>query len=74
VRRYKIRAIIPKWIIWLALLFNLLIFIIGVLWLIIKLNIPWVNSGDINIVRIIIVMWWAITSLVIFGWKVDYNQ
>jgi len=73
-RRYKIRAIIPKWIIWLALLFNLLIFIIGVLWLIIKLNIPWVNSGDINIVRIIIVMWWAITSLAIFGWKVDYNQ
>lgn len=70
-KTYRVKRLIPKWFLWLAICINACFIVAGLLWLTTKFDIPFVNSGDKTPVLVVALVWWVLTSFAIFGWKVE---
>jgi len=69
--RNRVRMWIPKWVFWLAVGVNTGFVIIAGLYLFTQFDLPYINSGDKFIVYVVTLLWWALTSLAIIGWKTE---
>jgi len=60
----------PRWLLWLSLTYSLSIFVLGISWLIIKFDFPLFHSGDRTIIYLIVILWWVLSSIAIWGWRI----
>lgn len=65
-----IKRWIPKWVLWAAIFMNIVFLIIGCLYLFTQFDLPYVNSGDKSLVYSVTIVWWALSSLAVLGWKI----
>ena len=44
--------------------------LLGILWIFLKFDIPFIHGGDRWIIYLILLIWWCACTILIFGWRI----